>query len=267
MDFKASVVIVTGAATGVGRGLAHEAARRGARIVVADIDDASETVELIRSAGGEAVATHCDVTDPAAVQALVDFTLATFGQVNAVCANAGSTFGAGTIDEVALADMRRVFELNVFGVLNVVQACLPALKLAAAQGQTALALITGSEHALAVPPTSPPMISYTSSKHALIGFAACARRDLAGTGVQVSLLCPGFVRTERVKNVAGQNARFAQLIAEEGQDVEEVARLAFDGAAAGALFIPTNPASREYCLDAHCEILDAIAALPARDAQ
>lgn len=262
MNLKQAVVIVTGAATGVGRALAREAARRGARVVAADIHDAAETVQLVKTTGGEALACVCDVTDQAAVQNLIAFTLAHYGQINMICANAGSSFGGGTLDKVTVDDMRRTFELSVFSVLNTVQAALPHLKKSAEDKQAAVILITGSEHSLSAPTTAPPLISYTSAKHALVGFVACARRDLAGTGVQVHLLCPGWVRTENLQGYASQNAVVAQALSRFGQDVDEVARAAFAGVDANALIIPTNPASRSDGVNAHTEILNAVSALP-----
>jgi NAD(P)-dependent dehydrogenase (short-subunit alcohol dehydrogenase family) len=262
MNLNECVAVVTGGATGVGRALALRAARSGATVVVADISDAGETVRLIQDMGGTAVAVSCDVTDPAAVATLVERTETEFGQVNLVCANAGTSTGGGTIDKAALEDFRKIFELNVFGVFNVSSAFLSLLKSSAAKGQAAAILITGSEHSLAVPSTSPPLIAYTSSKHALVGFAGCCRRDLAGTGVQVSLLCPGWVRTETLMNYASSNKGLAQIMTNYGQEPAEVAELAFEGMARGALIIPTNPSSREDGLHAHAEILEAITALP-----
>lgn len=258
-----AVAVVTGAATGLGQGLALELATAGATVVVADINDCHATVAMINDRGGQALACECDVTDEQAVRRLIDTTLQTYGKINLLCANTGSSFGAGTLTKVCADDLRKTFELNVVATLTQVQAVLPALQAAVARGEQARILITGSEHSLAVPVTSPPLISYTSSKHALVGFAACARRDLEGSGIGVSLLCPGWIRTPTLMAHAARSEAFMQVMQNYGQEVAEVARLALAGLLQNDFVIPTNPASRSYSLAAHEEILAAISALPA----
>lgn len=246
------------AATGVGRALAVEAARRGAHVIVADVDDAAETVAMIDGDGGSAEAAVCDIRDADAMDALGE----AIGDVNVVCANAGGGAGGG-IDHLTVDAFREVFELNVFGTFNTVHAFLPALGRIAADGGRAGLLITGSEHSLGVPPYVQPITAYTSSKHALLGFAACLRRDLDGTGVRVSLLCPGWVRTERLRAFD----MLAETLANLGQDADEVAQRAFDGFEAGELVVPTSDVMAEFVTATHQEIIDAVRKVPARGAR
>src|SRR5437773_464511 len=98
-ELSDAVVVVTGAATGVGRGLAREAAARGADVVVVDVNDTSETTELITAAGGRVRGVQADVCDPDGMRALA----AEVGVVNIVCANAG-TGASGTVDETTGED-------------------------------------------------------------------------------------------------------------------------------------------------------------------
>jgi NAD(P)-dependent dehydrogenase (short-subunit alcohol dehydrogenase family) len=256
-DLSGAVVVVTGAATGVGRALAREAATRGADVFAVDIQDTSETTEMITGAGGRARGAHGDVRDPAGMSALAAEICGRDGAVDIVCANAGAGAG-GTVDTLTSADFRGLLEVNVLGVFHTVQAFLPALRRARAAGRPASVLVTGSEHSLGVPPYVPPMTAYTTSKHALLGLAAAMRRDLAADGIAVSLLCPGYVRTERLRGYAASVPEMAKVLDAYGQDGEVVARRAFDSVASGSFLIPTNPVSREFVKDFHRDVLEAM---------
>jgi NAD(P)-dependent dehydrogenase (short-subunit alcohol dehydrogenase family) len=253
-DLSGAVVVVTGAATGVGRALAREAAGRGADVVAVDVDDPGETTELIAAAGGRARRARADVRDLAALQALAE---ELGGPVDLVCANAGTGAG-GTIDTIKSDDLRHLLEVNVLGVFHTAQAFLPGLRLARAAGRPAALLITGSEHSLGVPPYVPPMTGYTTTKHALLGLAAAFRRDLAPEDIAVSLLCPGYVRTERLRAYASASTEMRQVLDAYGQDSADVAGRALDGVARGAFLIPTNPVSRDFVVEFHQEVIDAM---------
>ena len=248
-----AVVVVTGGASGVGRALAREAARRGADVVVVDVEDTAETTELIAAAGGRARGLRGDVRDLDELRALA----AEIGRVDVVCPNAGTGVSAD-VDHTTTEDFRRILDVNVVGVFHTVQAFLPALRHTRSAGRPAAVLITGSEHSLGVPWHVQAQTAYTTSKHALLGFAACLRRDLADDGIAVSLLCPGFVRTEKLLGYATARADVAEMLEKYGQDSDEVARLALDGLADAPLVIPTNPVTRDFALDFHRDVIDAV---------
>jgi len=260
-DLTNDVVVVTGAGTGVGRGLAREAAARGARVVVVDMDDPAETVAMIEASGGVASGATCDVRDRQALGDLADAVTASHGHVNLVCANAG-VGGGGTVDSLTTDDIRGILDVNVVGVFNTIQAFLPAVRRARAEQGRAAVLITGSEHSLGVPPYVPPMTAYTTSKHAVLGLAGAVRRDLAEDGIAVSILCPSYVRTERLRAYAASAPQIAETLDHYGQDPDDVARRAFDGVAAGRFVIPTNVVSRDFVLELHQEVIDAMTQLP-----
>jgi NAD(P)-dependent dehydrogenase (short-subunit alcohol dehydrogenase family) len=256
-SFSGMVVVVTGAATGLGRALAREAASRGAEVVAVDLDDTSETTSMIAAAGGRARGARCDVRDDDAMRVLAAQIGGDSGAVNILCANAGIGAG-GTVDTTTSDDLRRILDVNVVGVFHTVQAFLPALRRAQSGGGVAAVLVTGSEHSLGVPPYVPPMTAYTTSKHALLGLAGCMRRDLGADGITVSLLCPSYVRTERLRTYADASPAMAETLDAYGQDGDEVARRAFDAVARGAFVVPTNAVSRTFVVDFHDEVIEAM---------
>jgi 3-hydroxybutyrate dehydrogenase len=160
-------------------------------------------------------------------------------------------------------ELRRVFEVNVFGVFNTVVAFLPGLRRARSDGGRADVLITGSEHSLGVPPYVAPMTAYTTSKHALLGFAACLRRDLGDEGIGVAIACPSYVRTERLQEYAAAMPAIAEVLETHGQDGDETARRAFDGLAAGDLVVPTSSVMAGFVTGMHQDIIDAVKKAPA----
>ena len=101
------------------------------------------------------------------------------------------------------------------------------------------------------------MTPYTVSKHALLGLGACLRRDLDARGIGVSVVCPGYVRTERVLAHAAASEAFAQVLDTYGQSGQEVARHAFDGVADGPLVISTSAASEYFIVDFHRQVIEA----------
>jgi NAD(P)-dependent dehydrogenase (short-subunit alcohol dehydrogenase family) len=262
-SLASAVVVVTGAATGVGRALAVEAAARGARVVVLDIEEPAETVELITTAGGSARAVVADVSDREAMQQVAGSLAREEDHLDVLCANAGIGVGGG-VDDISCDTLRSVLDVNVVGVFNTVQAFLPLLRGARTGGRDASILITGSEHSLGVPPYVPAMTAYTTSKYALLGLAACLRRDLGDDGIGVSILCPSYVRTERLREYAADSAEIAQVLDTYGQDGDVVAGLGFDGIAEGHFFIPTSPASRDFVVAFHQEAMTAMEAVPGR---
>ena len=177
--------------------------------------------------------------------------------MNIVCANAGIG-SSGTIDSLSSDHFREIFDVNFFGVLNTIQAFLPALRRARAAGGISAVLVTGSEHSLGVPPYVPPMTAYTASKHALLGLAAAARRDLADDGISVAILCPSYVRTERLRELTASVPALAETLERYGQDAEDVARRAFDGVERGTFVIPTNTVSYEFVVGSHHEVIEAM---------
>ena len=189
-EFTGNVVVVTGASEGIGRALCEALAPHRPRLVVAarNRERLESLAATCRAAGAEVLVVPADLTQEEACRGLVDATVAHFGRLDTLVANAGRTLWA-RVDEIEdTAILREVMELNYFSVAAVTMAALPHLK--AARGRivpvASVAGLTG------VPARS----GYCASKHALIGFFDSLRIELAGSGVTVTTICPDFVVSE-----------------------------------------------------------------------
>lgn len=193
-----AVVLVTGGAGGLGLVLAAEAGRRGAKLMLADVVDATDVAAELRDQGVEVDWMQVDMTDYDQVTALVERTLQRFGSLNILCNNAG--IGAmGGLDQIDPGQAKTVLDVNILGYFHAIHACARTLKEAVTEGGPAFILNTGSEHSLGVPPHVWPISIYTTSKYAVLGLTDTARRDLGLIGIGVSLLAPGWVLTEKVR--------------------------------------------------------------------
>jgi NAD(P)-dependent dehydrogenase (short-subunit alcohol dehydrogenase family) len=156
------VVLVTGAGSGIGRAVAVQLAKAGYQVAVAG-RRAAPLQETSAAAGGKLLVIPTDVTDEAAVKAMVDTTVSQYGRLDVVFNNAGIS-GTGAIDELPLDTWRRVVDTNLTGVFLVAQAAFRAMKAQNPQGGR---IINNGSIAAVTP--RPNMVAYTASKHAVSG--------------------------------------------------------------------------------------------------
>ena len=189
LEGEGPVVVITGAAGGIGSALAWRWARDGARLGLLDVDRdrLARLRDDLSRAGHDVLACVCDVTDEPSCRDAVEEVAATFGGVDVVVANAGRTH-LSLASDTDVSVLRRVMELNYFGAVNVVRAALPALM------RTRGRIVVLSSVAGFAPLAG--RSGYAASKHALHGFFGSLRGEVAGAGVSVTLVCPAFVRTE-----------------------------------------------------------------------
>jgi short-subunit dehydrogenase len=182
-------VLITGASSGIGAALAREYARRGARLALLArrLDRLQALAAELRAGGAEVVVHSADVTRAGEVGAAVAACTAAGWSVDVVIANAGFSV-AGTLQSLTLADYRRQYETNVFGLLQTVYESLPALR--AARGRLAI-MGSVAGHAAA-----PGASAYASSKFAVRALSESLRGDLAADGVGLTLISPGFVDSD-----------------------------------------------------------------------
>ena len=188
------VAVVTGAAAGIGKGVAELFASAGAAVVVSDLDgDAAEAVaEAIRSEGGTAVATACNVTEESDLADLVDLAVAEFGGVDVLVNNAGG--GGPKPFDMPMADFEWAYRLNVFSTFRLTQLCAAHM---AHRGGGAVLNISS----MAGENTNSDMASYASSKAAVNHLTRNIACDLGPMGIRVNAIAPGAIKTHALSTV------------------------------------------------------------------
>ncbi len=187
--FDGAVVVMTGGASGIGRAMSEELARRGADVMIADrqIELAEEVAAGIRSAGGKASAAELDVTDFEAFNRLVQETAGDRGRLDYIFNNAGIGV-VGEVRHYQIEDWNRVLDVNIRGVVHGVQAAYPIM---VKQGFGHI-VNTASMAGLMPAPT---IVGYATSKHAVVGLSKSLRIEAEALGIRVSAFCPGVIRT------------------------------------------------------------------------
>jgi short-subunit dehydrogenase len=194
---KGRRIILTGASEGIGRALALELAARGARVALAARDrHRLETLaQECRARGGETLAIPTDVTSEQDLEWLVTETVKSFGGVDVVIHNAGITMWSRFDALTDLAIFERLMEVNYLAPVRLTAQALPHLK----QSRGLLVAVASLAGLTGVPERS----GYAASKHAMIGFFDSLRIELAGSGVDVTVVAPDFVVSEIHKRAIG----------------------------------------------------------------
>jgi len=203
MGWKDRVILITGASSGIGRGLALELARRGARVglLARRRDVLDELVEQISAYPGSAIALAGDVRDAAEVRAAANRLRSEFGSIEVLIANAGIG-GTTNAAELEPSEVTKVFEVNVIGAVNSVAAVLPEM---IREGCGQLVAISSLSAYRGLPKSA----AYCASKAALSSFFETMRIDLSGKGVDVTIIHPGFIKTPLT---AGRKAKLPFLM-------------------------------------------------------
>ena len=221
MTFAGKVVLVTGGATGIGRAACVAFAREGAKVMIGDIDArAEETVAIIRQAGGEADFTPTDVSDPAAVEALVAACVTRFGRMDAAFNNAGVLPPQRPLHEVLPEEMALAVDVDFKGVFFALQSEIRHfLKVGGG-----VIVNTASVGGLIADPN---MSAYVAMKHAVVGLTKAAAIEYAQQNIRVNAIAPGFVVTPMTQHWADsaefRAAFFAGNISGRAAQPEEIA--------------------------------------------
>lgn len=193
-------IIVTGAATGIGRAIAVALADLGASVAAVDLQVPEQTVQAL---GGRGLGLAADVTQPEQVRQMVADTLRALGGVDGLVNNAGiySSIVPGPFEDISLEDWRKLFEVNVFGLMTCCKEVVPHMKKAGA-GRI-VNIISGTPFR-----GIPYMLHYVASKGAVLGMTRSLARELGASGIRVNGVAPGFTLSE---NVLGNEAQLERL--------------------------------------------------------
>ncbi|MFZ2176876.1 MAG: SDR family NAD(P)-dependent oxidoreductase [Rhodococcus sp. (in: high G+C Gram-positive bacteria)] len=232
-EFAGRVAVVTGAGSGMGRTLAYELARRGAKLALSDVDaeGLAETVSHAQQLGAEVKSDHLDVSERAAVLAYADAVAGHFGVVNQVYNNAGIAF-SGTVLQTEFKDFEKVIDVDFWGVVNGTKAFLPHL-IASGDGHV---INTSSLYGIL---SLPRQSAYNSAKFAVRGFTESLRMEMLSAGHPVRVTCvhPGGVKTSVADNAGAaggtKDEAETRLYNEKllRMSPEDAARIILDGVA------------------------------------
>ncbi len=197
IDLSGLRVLITAGASGIGRVTAESFAACGAQVHLSDVDDAA--LEQARAALPEAGISHCDVSDPAAVEALFDEAAVFLGGLDVLVNNAGVAGPTAPVEEISDADWRRTQAVNLDGQFFCVRRAVPLLR---AAGGGSIVNLSSAAGRFGFPLRTP----YSASKWAVVGFSKSLAMELGPQNIRVNAICPGAVAGERIDRVIAAKA-------------------------------------------------------------
>ena len=229
MELKDKVIVITGAAGGIGKGLAERFAREGARIVCADLNF-PEAQAVADAINGKAV--KCDVSSEDDIQALIETVESTLGPIDLFCANAGILTLGGL--EVPDEDWDRIWKINVMSHVWVARHLVPRM----VERGHGYILTTASAAGLLNQPGAAP---YGVTKHAAVGFAEWLSLTYGNQGIRVSVLCPQAVRSEMTRGHENSVAAIDGML-----EPEDVAQACVEAIAEERFLVLPHPQVLDY---------------------
>lgn len=262
-DFTGKVAVVTGAASGIGLGLARTFMRNGMAVAMIDRrgDKLNEALAQVRGLGqGRAIAIEADVSQHDEVHRAADQVAREFGKIHLVCNNAGVVVRGLPMAEITDQTWNWLLGVNLYGVIHGIQAFVPRIK---EHGEGGHIVNTASMAGLQVGKRGTG--AYAASKFAVVALSEALAHDLEGTGIGVSVLTPAAVNTEiytssaahRDTTLGGRND-YAETPAEiaAGLHPDEVGVRVLAGIRGGQFFLITHPDTRPWLEDRHQRIMD-----------
>ena len=197
-EFEGRVALVTGAASGIGAAAAKLIAARGAKVALADVDDAGEAVAVaIRETGGEAHFVRADVSRDEDVAAMVASTVESFGRLDCAYNNAGISGPPHEVAEMPLAQWRQGIDVMLTGVFLCLRHEIPVML---EQGGGAIVNCASGAGLIGFPGQA----AYVASKHGVLGLTKTAALEYGARGLSINAICPGTARTAMVESVIAE---------------------------------------------------------------
>ena len=189
---EGKTAFITGGASGIGKGTALRFAREGAQIGLADMlrEEGEQTRAEIENAGGKALFVPCDVSDPASVQQAIEATVARYGQLNIVFANAGINGVWTPIEELQPDEWDKTLDVNLKGTYLTVHFAIPHLRRAGGGSILITSSVNGNRTF-----SNPGASAYSTSKAGQVAFMKMAALELARYDIRVNAVCPGAIHT------------------------------------------------------------------------
>ena len=202
MQLQNKVAVITGSASGIGKEIAFEYAKEGARVVIADLvlDAAKATADEIIKAGGQAMGVAMDVTSEQQVDAGIDAVVNAWGTVDILISNAGIQIISAIVD-LPLESWKKMLAIHLDGAFLTTRACMRAM---IKHGNGGSVILMGSVHSHEASPLKAP---YVAAKHGLIGLAKVVAKEGAAHNIRSNVICPGFVRTPLVDKQIPEQAK------------------------------------------------------------
>lgn len=212
--FFGKVALVTGGGFGIGRATAIAFAAKGAKVVVADWVENTDTVVHIKETGGEAIFVKCDVSDVNSVKAMLSKTIGEYGRLDYAFNNAGVEGLSATVHECTEANWDKTTGINLKGVWLCMKEEIPYM-LKNGKG----AIVNNASIAGLV--GFPNIPAYVASKHGVLGLTKNAALEYARSGIRVNAVCPGVIKTPMIDRFTGKNKE----VEKQFESMEPVGRM------------------------------------------
>ncbi len=205
LDFNEQVIIVTGSGSpkGIGKTIAKTFAKQGGTVVIADMntEGIANTVKEIEQEGGKAFGIELNVTDKESVDNMVKTIMDKFGRIDVLVNNAGISQKV-TVEDMTLEDIKRIFNVNMFGLFLCTQACMKPMRQAKYGRIVNLSSVSGKRGGGVFGGAH-----YSASKAAVLAFSKNLSREISADGVTINSVCPGLINTEIWKSLPKEDAQ------------------------------------------------------------